>query len=97
MNQFILNIMTVYCIASIVYILYLFFMKPQKIDDLIKNNEILKEKYKNIKKKRITIFIIGIVIGLGFIIINDSEPLLNNINKIKIKSIVEDVSDISVI
>ena len=97
MNQFILIVMMVYCIASIVYILYLFIMKPEKITDIINNKE-LKEKYNNIKKNRIMIFIIGIVIGLCIIIMFEKEPMLaQSISNINIKSIVEDVSDISVI
>jgi hypothetical protein len=101
MNQFILNIMIVYSIASIVYILYLIFMKPEKISDIIENDygnkELLKEKYNNIKKNRIMVFIIGIVIGLGIIIMFDSEPKISQTISTNIKSIVEDVSDISVI
>jgi hypothetical protein len=98
MNQFILNVMIVYCIASLVYILYLIFMKPEKISDFIYNNQELKEKYNNIKKNRIMVFIIGIVIGLGVIIIFDKEQILDKtLSNINVKSIIEDVSDISVI
>jgi hypothetical protein len=89
--------MIVYCIASVVYILYLIIIKPTKITDLIENKE-FKEKYNNIKKNRIMVFIIGIVIGLGAIIMFDKEPIIDQtLSKINIKSIVEDVSDISVI
>ena len=73
-------------------------MKPENISDLINNNDVLKEKYNNIKKNRIMIFIIGIVIGLGVIIIFEKEPILvQSLSNINVKSIVEDVSDISVI
>jgi glucan phosphoethanolaminetransferase (alkaline phosphatase superfamily) len=101
MNQFILNIMIVYSIASIVYILYLIFMKPEKISTIIDNNydnkELLKEKYNNIKKNRIMVFIIGIVIGLGIIIMFETEPKVVQQITTSVKSIVDDVSDISVI
>jgi hypothetical protein len=100
MNPFILNIMKVYCIATIVYIiytLYLKFTKAEQLDELLKDNENLKNKYIKIKKNRIMVFIIGIVIGLGVIILNEPAPI--NIKKIVLgtKSLIEDVSDISVI
>jgi hypothetical protein len=100
MNQFILNIMKVYCIASIVYIvytLYLRFTKAELLDELLKDNEDLKNKYNKIKKTRVMVFIMGIVIGLVYLIIN--EPNSINIPKLvsSTKSLVEDVSDISVI
>ena len=101
MNQFFLNIMKVYCIASfvyIIYILYLKYTKSENVNDILKNNEDLKEKYDKLKKNRIMVFIIGIVIGLVIIILN--EPSTSNILSsaiVSTKSIVEDVSDISVI
>ena len=57
----------------------------------------LKNKYNKIKKTRVMVFIIGIVIGLVYLIIN--EPISINIPKLvsSTKSLVEDVSDISVI
>jgi hypothetical protein len=99
MNQFILNIMKVYCIASIVYIVYALYLKyteAETINDILKDNEDLTNKYNKIKKNRIMVFIIGIVIGLIILII--SEPSLS-ISKLVShnKSLVEDVSDISVI
>lgn len=102
MNSFIFNIMKVYCIASLVYIsysLYLKFTKSETVNDILKDNDILIEKYNKLKKNRIMVFIIGIVIGLVVLIM--SEPSAINISQKVLstatKSIVEDVSDISVI
>ena len=100
MNQFILNIMKVYCIASVVYIIYALYLKlinSENVDNILKENKDLKEKYNKLKKNRIMVFIIGIVIGLGVIIMN--EPSSTNIPSaiVSTKSIVEDISDISVI
>ena len=104
MNQFILNIMMVYCIASVVYIIYALYLKLTKsenVDDILKDNKDLKEKFDKLKKNRIMVFIIGVIIGLGVIIMN--EPIVLNVSKtissaaMSTKSIVEDISDISVI
>jgi hypothetical protein len=98
MEQFILSIMKVYCIASsiyIIYILYLKYTKAENIDDLLKDNEDLKERYNKIKRNRIMVFIIGIVIGLVIIVLN--EPSNNILSCGSTKNIVEDVSDIRVI
>ncbi len=102
MNSFIFNIMKVYCIASFVYIsysLYLRLTKSETVIDILKDNDILIEKYNKLKKNRIMVFIIGIVIGLVILVI--SEPSSINISQKLLstatKSIVEDVSDISVI
>jgi hypothetical protein len=101
MNQFILNIMKVYCISSVIYILYSLYLrytKAENIEDILKDNEELLNKYKKIKKNRIMVFIIGIVIGLVFLIINEPS-ISSSIQQIanSTKSIVNDVSDISVI
>ncbi len=96
MNQFILNVMIVYSIASIIYLLSLFFYKTKKIQDILNDEQM--EEYNKIKKQKMMIFIIGIVVGLCVIIMLDKTSS-NNISKasIQMKSIVEDVSDISVI
>ena len=101
MNQFILNIMKVYCISSVIYILYSLYLrytKAENIEAKLKDNEELLNKYKKIKKNRIIVFIIGIVIGLVFLIINEPS-ISSSIQQIanSTKSIVNDVSDISVI
>jgi len=97
MNQFILNIMIVYSIASIIYILSLFLIKSKSIKDILDDEQL--EEYNKIKKKKIMIFIIGIVLGLCFIIIFDKKSISTEIKSsiTNIKNIVEDVSDISVI
>jgi hypothetical protein len=100
MNQFILNIMKVYCIASVVYIIYALYLKIKKsenLDDILKDNKDFEEKYNKIKKNRIMVFIIGIVIGLCFIIINEPSSISISSVAVSTKSIVEDISDISVI
>jgi predicted histidine transporter YuiF (NhaC family) len=100
MNQFILNIMKVYCIASVIYIIYALYLKYTKaetVNDILKDNENLKEKYNELKKNRTMVFIIGIVIGLCIIIITDSGSINIPSAIVSTKSIVEDVSDISVI
>jgi Na+/H+ antiporter NhaD/arsenite permease-like protein len=97
MNQFILNVMIVYSIASIIYILSLFLYKTKNIKDILNDEQL--EEYNKIRKHKIMIFIIGIVIGLCVIILFDNFSSKNTISKISasIKNIVEDVSDISVI
>ncbi len=99
MNQFILNVMKVYCIASSIYLiysLYLRFTKSDTVEDILQENEDLKEKYNKIKRNRIMVFIIGIVIGLVILIINEPSSIsFQQIGNTKIK--VEDISDISVI
>ncbi len=103
MNQFILNIMMVYCIASVVYLIYILYLrltKSETVDDILKGDEDLKEKYNKLKKNRIMVFIIGIVIGLGFMIMNEPSSIISKTISsaaVSTKSIVEDISDISVI
>ena len=96
MNQFILNVMIVYSIASIIYLLSIFFYKSNKLKDILTEEQL--DEYNKIKKQKTMIFIIGVVIGLCFIILFDKIPS-DTISKasINVKSIVEDVSDISVI
>lgn len=102
MNQFILNIMIVYSIASIVYLLSLIFMKSTQIKDILYEDQL--EEYNKIKKKKIMVFIIGVVLGLCFIImfdkisVNTNTDIKSSVVSIKkIKNVVEDISDISVI
>jgi hypothetical protein len=99
MNKFILGIIKVYVIASIVYIGYMIYLKIYKkpifSDELIEYPELL-EKYNNEKKKRMTVFIIGVIIGLILLL------LFDNITPTALKSknvhkIINDVSDIHVI
>ncbi len=100
MEKFILSIMKVYCIASfvyIIYILYLKFTKAENVNDILKDNEDLKERYNKLKKNRTMVFIIGIVIGLVIIVLNEPSSKILSSAVISTKSIVEDVSDISVI
>ena len=95
MNQFILNIMIVYSIASIVYLIYSLVSKSTKMSDILTEQQM--EEYNKIKKRRTMVFIIGVVIGLCFIIVFDKTSISLPDTTIKMKLIVEDVSDISVI
>ena len=101
MNQFILNIMKVYSIASIIYIIYALYLKltnSKNVDDILKDNKDLKEKYNKLKKNRIMVFIIGVVIGLVILILNEPSSI-QSISQLatNTKMKVEDISDISVI
>jgi uncharacterized protein YacL len=95
--------MKVYCIASVIYIIYALYLKltnSENVDNILKDNKDLKEKYNKLKKNRIMVFIIGIVIGLVVIIMNEPPSIISksiSSAAISTKSIVEDVSDISVI
>ena len=95
MNQFILNIMIVYSIASIIYLIYSLVSKSTKMSDILTEQQM--EEYNKIKKQRTMVFIIGVVIGLCFIIVFDKTSISLPDTAIKMKHIVEDVSDISVI
>ncbi len=50
MNQFILNIMIVYSIASVIYLLSLFFYKSKKLKDILTDEQI--DEYTKIKKQK---------------------------------------------
>jgi threonine/homoserine/homoserine lactone efflux protein len=102
MNQFLFNLLKVYGIASLVYIAYLIYLKishQETLEDKIKklndndNENLLLDEYKKNKRIRIMVFIIGVVIGLAVLIMNEPESMKEINNKI----IVTDVSDISVI
>ncbi len=99
MNKFILGIIKVYVIASIVYIGYMIYLKiykkPTFEDELNEYPELL-DKYKNLKKSRITVFIIGVIIGLILLLLFDNQSSLTK----KIKNthkMINDVSDIYVL
>ncbi len=98
MNKFILGIIKVYVIASIVYIGYMIYLKiykkPTFADELTEYPELL-EKYNSVKKTRITVFIIGVIIGLILLLLFDNitEVPANIKNTHKL---VNDVSDIYV-
>ncbi len=99
MNKFILGIIKIYIIASIVYIGYMIYLKiykkPSFSDELNDYPELL-EKYNNIKKTRMTIFIIGIIIGLILLLLFDnSTPTATKIKNTH--KIINDVSDMYVL
>ncbi len=100
MNKFILGIIKVYVVASIVYIGYMVYLKiykkPTFTDELINYPELL-EKYKHTKKIRMTVFIIGIIIGLILLLLFDKSTN-NSTTKIKnTHKIINDVSDMYVL
>lgn len=90
MNQVIMNIMIVYSIASIVYVCYIVYLKVAHKESERTVEEV--EKYNMVKKTRTTVFILGILCGLIFLII--SEPYTTVI-KSSINT-VSNISDISV-
>jgi di/tricarboxylate transporter len=95
MNQIIVNIMIVYSIASIVYLIYIKILNKNTLEAVLVNNTELLEKYKQIKKERAMVFIIGIIIGLILLIFIDNNDMkeINETSYI----IVSDVSDIRVL
>jgi di/tricarboxylate transporter len=95
MNQIIVNIMIVYSIASIVYLIYIKILNKNTLEAVLVNNTELLEKYKQIKKERAMVFIIGIIIGLILLIFiaNNDIKEINETSYI----IVSDVSDIRVL
>jgi hypothetical protein len=98
MNKFILGIIKVYVVASIVYIGYMIYLKiykkPSFADELTEYPELL-EKYNNVKKSRMTIFIIGVIIGLILLLLFDTSFVAANIKNTHKK--INDVSDIYVL
>jgi hypothetical protein len=83
----------VYCIASIVYLIYLFYLNltsKNSVDDIIaKCDNSIIENYKKLKRNRIMIFIIGLLVGLITIIVYEPNMPINlNID-------MNDVSDIN--
>ncbi len=71
--------MLIYCIASIVYILFLIYQKIKKVpsfEEMLKDNDTLMTKYKELKKTRTIVFIIGLLIGFAYILLfeNESKP-----------------------
>jgi hypothetical protein len=93
MNYTIVNVGMVYCIASIVYLIYLFYLNltsKNSVDDIIAqcDNSVI-ENYKKLKRNRIMIFIIGLLVGLITIIVYEPNmPIKLNID-------INDVSDIN--
>jgi hypothetical protein len=97
MNQILFSIIKVYMTASLVYFLYIIYLKLSKkpsFDFYLQNNEDLLNKYNKIKKHRIMIFILGVLIGLGVLMLTDNSTI-DIINKGR--HIVNDVSDIRVV
>ena len=94
MNKFILGIIKVYVVASIVYIGYMIYLKiykkPTFSNELNEYPELL-EKYNTIKKTRMTVFIIGVIIGLILLLLFDNTQDI----PIKIKNVHQSINDVS--
>ncbi len=104
MNEIIISILKIYITASIVYFIYLIYLKITKsktVDDLINeyNEQTMINEYKKMKKKRIIVIILGILLGIAILILTENNSLdnINNINKKINSKIVSDISDINVI
>ena len=88
MNQSINSIMIAYCSASVIYFIYAMYMEYTKktLYSALSNYPELQEKYKNIKKKHIGVFIMGLLIGFVIVILLDNNDTCNetsgNINTI---------------
>ncbi len=107
MNQFILGILKVYGIATIIYLLYLVFIKITKretieiiLEKASEQNVELINKYKKIKRVHAMVFILGVLIGLTVLILGEPDKILDKIKlsiKESISNVVSDISDISVL
>ena len=96
MNQFIYNVMLIYFIASCTYFVYLIYLRitgTKKMSDYIHDEELLT-RYNKIKKNHIMIFIIGILIGLIYVVMNQPDVKIQNTLP---KLIISDVDDIKVL
>ena len=93
MNQIILNLMIINSIATIVYILYIIYeFRNNEIIVLLENQPDILDKYYKNKRYGVTFYILGVLLGLIYLIIMD-----NDMNIIKNPTnIVSDVSDIYV-
>jgi hypothetical protein len=88
MNSFIYNILLINFIGTLFYIAYIIYEKKRHTEytTLI--------EYKKNEKKRITIYIIGIIFGLIIIILSEKETKNTNIPSYNSKTVI-DVSDVS--
>lgn len=87
----IISIMSIYCIASIIYLIYTLFFYKESLKEIV--NDI--EKYNKIKNHRKMIFILGIIIGLIIVLLFLEEKKILPISSKNI--IISDVSDMNVI
>ena len=100
MNQFVYNIMLIYFIASCIYFVYLIYLRltnAKKLTYYLSHDEELLSKYNKIKKNHIMVFIIGILIGLMYIVMNQSDSTIESFKNISNKYSVSDVDDIKVL
>ena len=92
--------MLIYFIASCIYIVYLIYLRltnTKQISDYLSHDEELLSQYNKIKKNHIMVFIIGILIGLMYIVMNQSDSTIKLLKNISNKYSVSDVDDIKVL
>ena len=93
MNQIILNLMIINSIATIIYIIYIIYKyKNDNMDKLLESNKEILDQYNKNKRSNITVYIIGILLGLIILVITDCEYIKPSV----LPKIVSDVSDIYV-
>ncbi len=94
MNEILKGILIIYIISTIFYFIY----KKKTENDI--NTIILNldednlNKYNKIKKTRTFVFIIGILVGLGLLLLTDTKEIKKKICNI---NDINDISDINVI
>ena len=91
--------MLVNFIGTVFYILYLIYEKYTKknIDNILKKlNEDDYGLYNKYKKKRTTIYIFCILLGLIILILTDKQPVIDKLSPFIKYNYISDVSDIYV-
>jgi len=112
MNQILYNIIVIYLIGSLFYLLYFGFflifnrkknsfiyrIREEYGDNFLKENNNIITIYNSVNRKQIIVFIIGIIIGMVYLIMssdNTIEQIKQNLNPI-LSNNISDVSDIYV-
>jgi len=88
-------------IGTIFYILYFIFTKVKKQESVTLLFKTLNEndnyeKYKKIKKRRMTVYIMGILIGLIYLVLTESNSTIKETATKPVISHVTDIDDIFV-
>ena len=76
MNQVIYNLMLINFTGTIFYICYIIYTKVKKQDNikvLFNGTHDLYDQYNKIIKKQITVYIMGVLLGLMFLVICDTK------------------------
>ena len=86
-------------IGMVFYIIYIIYSKVKKEDNIeilfTIPNENNYEQYKKIKKKHTIVYIIGTLVGLMFLILNEKKTVIVK-EKLNISKSVSDISEIFV-